>query len=38
LILLNAYGVDDAGDLNCDGLTSQADLGALLSHWGAACP
>jgi hypothetical protein len=38
LILLTGYGTDDSGDLNCDGLTNQADLGALLANWGESCP
>jgi hypothetical protein len=36
--LLSGYGVDDGGDLDCDGDTDHDDLTALLVSYGDACP
>ena len=37
-ILIACMGVDASGDVNCDGVTDQSDLGIVLEAYGAACP
>jgi hypothetical protein len=36
-LLLAAYNLDPAGDLDCDRLTTQADLAILLANYGVSC-
>lgn len=37
LILLEAYGIDDAGDIDGDGVTGVDDLIDLFSDWATTC-
>ncbi|MFQ5805840.1 MAG: M28 family peptidase [Phycisphaerae bacterium] len=37
-VLLSGFGIDDRGDLDCDGDTDHGDLTALLNSYGDVCP